>query len=143
MWQTSSRPAEPSALPNAPFGPAVTDPLGCLTGMFFREGNVRSGRVRPFRAGMLARVVRNGPVVPGGVHQAGAPGAVARCAAAAQIAPRQSPELEPRARAQSPSPEPELRSDRVLADLRGAQHAIEQQVEVMGHLLGALTRPDV
>ncbi len=36
-----------------------------------------------------------------------------------------------------------LGGDRVLADLRGAQHAVEQQVEVVGHLLGALTRPDV
>ncbi len=31
----------------------------------------------------------------------------------------------------------------VLADLRGAQHAIEQQVEIVGHLLGALSGPDV
>jgi hypothetical protein len=37
----------------------------------------------------------------------------------------------------------ELRSDRVLAYLCGAQHAVEKQVEVMGHLLGALARPDV
>lgn len=36
-----------------------------------------------------------------------------------------------------------LGGDRVLADLRGAQHAVEQQVEVMRHLLGTLTRPDV
>jgi hypothetical protein len=31
----------------------------------------------------------------------------------------------------------------VLADLGGAQHAVEQQVEVVSHLLGALARPDV
>jgi hypothetical protein len=45
--------------------------------------------------------------------------------------------------AERPRAKIELRSDRVLADLRGAQHAVEQQVEVMGHLLGALARPDV
>ena len=37
----------------------------------------------------------------------------------------------------------ELRGNRVLADFRGAQHAVEQQIEVVSHFLSTLSRPDV